>query len=77
MTQEKGTFPSMLPPQEPSERMQLTVAVSRPVVIDRLAGRWSLNYDRCQECGTRTFPHEARGRCLRCYVRAKRGGVAA
>src|SRR5487761_1544307 len=32
-------------------------------------GRWSMNYDKCQSCGTTSIKHEARGLCRHCYVK--------
>lgn len=34
---------------------------------DSLGDRWSLEYDRCQGCGTTERPHKARGYCWKCY----------
>lgn len=33
------------------------------------AGRWSLKYERCLECGTTEERHAGRGLCQRCYQR--------
>lgn len=30
---------------------------------------WSSNADACVDCGTTERPHEAKGRCHRCYIR--------
>ena len=35
----------------------------------RLVHGWSLQWDRCQVCGTTEFPHRGRGLCSFCYVR--------
>ena len=29
--------------------------------------RWSRKFDKCQKCGTKKRPYEARGMCVRCY----------
>src|SRR4030067_927692 len=28
---------------------------------------WSLNHERCRECGTTTIPHKAKGLCIKCH----------
>lgn len=35
-------------------------------------GKWSLDYDRCVNCGTSLIPHKADGLCERCYMWAYR-----
>ena len=35
--------------------------------------KWSREYERCSACGTTEFRHQAKGQCLRCYWRIKRG----
>lgn len=32
-------------------------------------GRWAWLYPHCQDCGSATEPHYARGYCLACYHR--------
>jgi hypothetical protein len=33
---------------------------------------WSLEHDRCQDCGTTERPHKAKGLCSTCYSRTRR-----
>lgn len=32
-----------------------------------LRGRWSMNYDKCMNCGTNEIEHKGKGLCLKCY----------
>jgi len=29
--------------------------------------KWSRNFEKCQQCGTKRFKHKAKGLCTRCY----------
>ena len=35
---------------------------------EKLNGRWSLKYDKCQQCGTTERKHAAKGLCVNCYM---------
>lgn len=37
-------------------------------------GRWAVNHERCQGCGTSERPHQARGYCQRCYEARRHAG---
>jgi len=64
------TFPALLPPERPEDRMKLTMA---PAVFPQgtplPAGRWSYQHERCVQCGTTEREHEGHGYCTRCYWR--------
>ena len=47
------------------------VAISPKIHRDEhgLLGRWSLKYDRCQECGSDERNHMSKGLCTECYQR--------
>ncbi|MGE3267123.1 MAG: hypothetical protein AB7P40_00135 [Chloroflexota bacterium] len=37
-------------------------------------GRWSRDYERCQQCGTTERPYQANGLCRTCWQRARGNG---
>lgn len=38
-------------------------------MLERMAGRWSMKFDRCQSCGTTARKHYSHGQCGRCAQR--------
>lgn len=40
-------------------------------MIERMAGRWSYNHDKCADCGTTERKHGGNGFCKRCFQRKK------
>jgi hypothetical protein len=51
------------------ERRAVHAELLRRIKRKMLAGRWSLKYEHCIECGTSETPHQAHGLCKRCYGR--------
>lgn len=42
---------------------------TRKHLYPKYNGKWSLEYDCCQECGTTERPHGGKGLCATCYTR--------
>lgn len=60
--------PTPVEPPPATDTPQVRTRPSRAFVgLARLApGQWSLQHDRCVNCGTTDRPHVSKGRCVRC-----------
>lgn len=48
---------------------RMFVRDEKGALVVRRQNIWSSTVDACVDCGTNERPHEARGRCHRCYVK--------